>query len=424
MKVVILLFSFSFLWHGQAYGQVFKLQDLVKIGLEKSPTFLGAKVDYASSELSARNEKFNYLPKLSLRASHGYGDGTPTKSDDSTTSLLQVNMATPLYQNGKNFIYRKKAYKELDNSEIEFKKAREDLALEILRKYFDYILGQEVLEAQREQLKIVKRQFSLIETQYKQGIKMRVDYLRSKASLERSNLDLINQKNSQKRMKVEIAGLINFDGEFEIATADHTNVSEGDATLGLSKNLTYLTIQNNKKIDQLDYDLSKKDKLPQLNLDLSATYKVDEYLGGASAFSDNDQLDWAGALTLSYSLFDWGKTNRNVKIAKLSQQKKDYGYQGQILKLKERATNLSLKLSEQFNNLKLTKELFNLEETNYKLIEERYRSGTNSYLDLTNSLRDYIRARESYYRNLFSYHKVLAEVYHYEGQLYDKLSSF
>ena len=396
-----------------------KLSGLVEYALKHSPDFKISLNRLKAGEIKMRDAFFNFFPTLDIKAVQGH--------DGDESSELSLSLSSRLYDNGLRFIQYRQSQLEWERSSLEREKSREQLCLELSKRYFEHSLAFKISKIQNFQYKLLERQFRSVESQYKQGLKTRLDYIRFKARLQRAKLGVQQAGIVRERGIEEIKKMIGWSaGKLEVDVLEAVDLDMKkipQAIPGLEKHHEYKIAELSRKINEHTVRRARKKYLPELFLVADASYVNQDYLSGMGSFGDRGKTNLSASLMVSFNLWDWGKRRRGVVLANLEKMNRDNTLDSHLLSLKSTINKLMLDMKQRRKSFFLNKELVEMEKNNYTSLEKSYRRGMTTFLDLINALNDYTGSQESWIRDFFQLKNLMAEFYFHQGKLYETIKN-
>jgi outer membrane protein TolC len=367
--------------------KVFDLKKSIIFATEHSPSFDSLKRELSIASWEKESSRARFLPSLDLSATHGIQDSSkrtigPWKSE------LNLDLTENIYDNGISKTNYKIASFKKDLAEIIFEEQKNKISLDIASQFLTYSLNEKLLEIQEKQYKNIRKQHDLISREYYQGMRTRNVFLRFKTQVSRSEIDLINAKNTLEKSKQELKRIIgvelNSEDSIEFTPLALAEISYDipENFVNIESHLLYRSSLVKKEINELTADIVARKNLPEWFVSTGVGYGSSEYLGTNQSFTSNDRLSWNALVTVKYNFFDWGIRSRDkeVAIAKTIIQNNELNSELLILNssLKQFMIN-ALKMKKSYE---LAKELLGLEKSNLEFIEKEYRNGKIQYLDL------------------------------------------
>lgn len=418
-----LVVIFLILLHAEAHSAELGLRGLVDFGLQNSPLFRKAKNDAQISELNLENASSKFLPELNLSSTFGYQGVDSSKNQ---LSSLNLTLTQPIYNNGVIYSQHRIAEIEKKKSAIKLRKDRDMLCLKIVKEFNSYSLATKIYDVQEFQFQFVEKQLKSIEGKYKAGEAPRIDYLRSKAQLQRARLSLQAAKNTQKKTLENIRLLIGWkSGPLKVRLA-HFNenlpdYSQADAPL-LTNHFDIKIHQLSKAANEEAISLVRKKYKPELYLSADAAYQVDNILGAESQVAVSDQINYSAILTIKYNIVDWGARRVELSVANLENDSANLSIDSEISQLGAEISILMLDLGQLSKNFKLNKELVDLEEISFKSVQADYYSGKTYFMNFVDAVDSYTLARQSFYDNYYNLHDSIAEYNYHLGEVYEYIA--
>lgn len=402
------------------------LKQVIQYGVENSPTMKVTRNTYETKKLERKSSLAAFFPSLDFTAVHGYQDGDPTSTTNPWASTLNLGLTENLYDNGTNMINYDVAQLEEDKAQLVFEKERNAFVLKVLEQYYNNSQSVELYNIQLYQHDILKTQFQSLEGKYRRGEKTRTEYLRFKAQLQRSQLDLVKSQKAIENSLSDLKALIGFVGnEFQVATINP--MSDQKANLKpvekfeIKGHFDSKIVKKEKLINQLNSRLVERKYYPQVFLTAGISYSNSDYLGGSDDFEGAGQTSWNTLLTLKYNLWDWGTRRRDVSVARLARDSSNSALDIQLNSLESELAKLVVDLNQEKENYKLNQELVKLENDNYKSIEREYRNGQVAFLDLVSAVENLTKAKQSLIQNYFQLSQLLADYEYHQGTLYENI---
>ena len=107
--------------------------------------------------------------------------------------------------------------------------------------------------------------------------------------------------------------------------------------------------------------------------------------GYALQYGQSDS-PWNALLTVQYNIWDWGIRRRDVEVAQLTRDVKEYLLTQDFLQTKATISGLMIDLDRIRKSLLLSQELLDAEEQTYRTLETQYREGQVAYLGFSHRI--------------------------------------
>ncbi|MFA5972478.1 MAG: TolC family protein [Lentimicrobiaceae bacterium] len=160
--------------------------DVYKTALNFMPEIESGQLSVNSSELDIEIAKAGLLPSLSLGASTATGynnaisNGFATQLGDNLYQNVGLNLSIPIFNNKQVKTNISKAKLGLETAQLNYAATQKDLQSRIESAYLDAVSGQSRFQSAVEQLKSTTISYSLVQDQFKLGMKNTVDLLTEK----------------------------------------------------------------------------------------------------------------------------------------------------------------------------------------------------------------------------------------------------
>jgi len=328
----------------------------------------------------------------------------------------------------------------------------QDIVVQVALTYLDNILGEELVEIQRNFLNIIRKNQSLAELKFKLRETGKSDVLRLNIELDNARIDLVNAKETRFRAQVRLNNLLNLPRETRHAFSSKV-FSEKSYRFRSGHFSKYLKTSNQLKILRDFFDEQAQEHSPDLkalqaSLDQAMVDKQRslarfypsasveaEYFNQLTDDSQNlspaDQQryeglfgdGWQAQLRLEFPLFLGGSRYKQVTQANV-----------RILELQSQINSLQNSLSERarlglFNvfrnrrNYDFSLRNVTSSQENLKLAEVSYLEGDLPVIDLLDSQSRLILSRTTAVQALFESYKNLFSLFRDVGRI-DLISEF
>lgn len=434
----------------------FTLKEALKYALTHSPTIDTNERQMHISELELKSSKSAFLPNLDFSATHGLQDSylpagkidhSMNSSSIPWTSKISLELTETFYDNGASITKYSISNLNRQKSEIQYKKARDSLALELSSEFYNYSRLYRTLQIQTEQYELIKKQYELVKKSYEEGLKIQKDYIRFKTELSRAELDLVAARNNLNKSRVELLRIMSVPSvdsdkiDLEIDPGPVANISASLSKSTMKNMLSQIpgippaieshydyklaSIQN--QIGMLEVDLVKRNYWPELSITSGSSYQSSDYLGKTAgfnrSFNNNQRLDWNVLFTVKYNIWDWGKRKRDVQIAEERRITQNNDQDKGLQSIRADINKLMLDLKQMKENYVLSEELLKLEESNTNSIKFDYQNGKVLYLDLITAMKSLADAKNKRIGAYFDLKSSVASYRYHQGTLYDSIIS-
>ncbi len=340
-------------------AQTLSLNEAIRYALAHSVSYDTAKRNVEIRELEHKNTRARFLPSLDLSTSHGIEKKSPQSSTDPWASTLSLILTENLYDNGESITRYQIAQINFEIASIHQQKTRDELCLEIAKKFYQLSQANAAFQVRANQLATLQKQLDIVERQFKQGMRQKKDTLRLQSEVQRAEIAHSESRNTIERSKIDLGQLLSASDpslDYQPLELHQLVLTAPSRNIALDKNYDFKAEHARKKILDLEVSLENRKYWPQIKLLTSASYQNNGYLGSPSSFSSNEQYGWALQLNLTMNFFDWGILKRNVAIAETRRIVGENQIKSDLKAVEVQAANLMLDLNQLVKSHKLTNE--------------------------------------------------------------------
>ena len=422
-------------------GLIFKIEgqeNLTKeqalaIALEEN---FGIKVSRNITEIVKNNSSvFNsgYLPTVSVSGGSNYTGSDaeiafPGQVDENGVPIpnrIFEDQESQRFNAGVNLNYtlfdglgRKYNYKRLKEqyalSELQLRETIEFTILQLLEVYFNVAQLTESNVIFKENLSIYKERLKRSEIAFIHGQGNKLAVLNAEVDVTNDSINLIQIKQQLDNSKRDLNLLLNrpikqvFGVDLNVDFVSSILIESWLETAE-ENNIELLKQKSNSQINSYDVKISQSGYLPTLGLVGSYGWNLNK--SPASAFfpgTNNTSYSVGVGASLSWNLFDGGRTLTRVKNAKLT-------FENQDLLEQESKLSFSRDITNSIQNFKNTKEIFNIQKKqvetatyNFDRSKAQYKLGSITAIEFRQAQINLTNAKNQ--RTIAKYQAKLAEL--------------
>jgi outer membrane protein TolC len=431
LSVILIAFNINGAFADQPASTVktLSLKDSISFALDKSPAMIAARDNAKAADARVGQAFGAVLPNLSLTGMYGnagsqpstfvipagaLGPGTPASSMDvgTTETYVQSNynlvLSQPLYTGGRlsGALDIAKFYMDVSNENL--RKAEIDLKYNVINAYYGVLRTKKLYGLAQESLDMADSHRKQVKAMYSAGTATKADILRTEVQVANTELSLKKAANALALSKDAFNNVLGWDLEspvelsvkdFVLESVQPTPYKECVA-MAFDTKPDWNIFQLNKKISDRTVGLMNANYFPSVSL--VGTYgnkKVDypEYPG------NSDVNSWAISANGTWTLFDGFTTSSKVKEAEANlnsiKASEESARNAVILEVKDACLNLGSSIDE----IASAKKAVDLADENYKISQEKYRSGIGSNLEMIDAQTALVEARTNLYQAQFDY---------------------
>ena len=308
---------------------------------------------------------------------------------------------------GRRYNY-KKLKEQYNLSEIQAQQVIENTVLQLMTAYYEVARLTQNQLTQKASLEISKERLKRERYNYEYGQKTQLDMLNSEVDVNNDSISLLNINrelaNAKRNLNLILGREIQTNFEVDTTVVYNPGLTlDNILTAAKAKNKVLLQAQKNIELSNFDLKINKSRWFPSLGLNGGYSWNnlhTDSDVPNPFALAANTSDGFNGGLTLSWNVFDGGKTKTRVQNARIVMENQ------QILKDKiekelernvanawETYQNALFVLQAEKKNMETNKRNFERSTEQFKLgqiISVEFRLAQINYL---NSVNNYNRAK-------------------------------
>ena len=392
----------------------FNLQEAVSLALARANLLQQSQADYDKSEAAVTQARAAFLPSLDVNTAFAYNGENPQTRTSDWDSSAGILLSENLFDHGVS-LYNydlSKASRKL--ARLEFQRQRSTAILTTIQLYFEVLRTQQVEELQNKNTEQVEKVYKLVNSQYRQGMKPRSDFLRFQSQYQRSVLAQTSAQLASLRAMQALK--VYLDLKDTPGPLDHYLHRP---SLPTSSEPIYEVEKRRINLEVRDFTekLAKVEYFPQLNLYGKLGYGSDGFYQTGQSWNDRDKTFWTAGLTFTWNVWDWGKRSAAVQSAKLDTLKVESQSLFDERQALARIAELEQQLKIAQKQYEISESLLKIETQNYALVERDYKEGRSSYLDFSTSISDLLSAQTQKIQTEYQLILTIFELGHRKGYL-------
>lgn len=349
MKIKILILVLAIFPLIAFSQQPLSLGEAVDIAMQENHDIRIARNNIKIAENNASILNSGYLPSLSANG------GISKKNEDTYTDMgggISRNVKdaiTDNYNYGLTMNYRlfdgfgrQNTYKKLKSSytlvELQARATIENTLMAVIQSYYQVANFSSRLKNQKRTLEISNERFERAKMQFEFGQASKLDLLRSEVDKNNDSINYINTNRelqiSRRNFNVLLARDVKTEFEVDTNVLFKTVVVEDTVMdLALQQNVDYLIVKQNVDIAQLDTKSLRAGYIPKV--DLSGGYAANNTQSNGGAFLVSESYGFNARASLSWDLFDGGRTHtqvQNAKIVELNAKEQTYNQEINLMR--------------------------------------------------------------------------------------------
>ncbi|MDD5764725.1 MAG: TolC family protein [Candidatus Marinimicrobia bacterium] len=391
MKRYLFIISILFLSIRTIQAESLTLQQAIDEALHNNPSIRESLISVQQSQIETGQAYSSLLPSVSASAS---GNGQKNSSQNSWISGW--SMSGGINQS----IYQPGLLTNIKISKIQESLAKtnsDDLASQVRQEiesaYYGILNSDALKVVYEENILADDENIRKIQAMYKLGIKTESDVLKSEVQKGEVESLLVNEQMNRTNQQRNLLTLLGREPNTEIALekVDVEVIAVPDLKTAentmLEKNRELIVLTQNRKVKQLNVQISRESFLPSI----SANYSI----GKSGSGSTSSNLSNSIGISASIPIFDGFNKRKDVQKSKLDVDKIDL----EITQLKQ---DLRKTLTSYYSNLETYNSLISIQEKNLssaqkdlELVTRQYELGLVTILDQMNAQTSVLTAKSN-----------------------------
>lgn len=394
-KINLILISFLFL--GQSFSQeLLTLDKAIELTLENNYDIIISK----NTEQIAKNNSgvlnTGFLPTLTTSAGGNYSikDNSVGLTNGNIVELKEVNSVsynTNLTLNytlfdGLGRLNSLKKFKEQYNlSQLQTEFVIENTLFQVLNQYYTVAQQYQTIENLKESMRISTQRLTKAQYSFDYGQTTNLDVLNAEVDFNNDSINLLRSlvqlDNAKRNLNLLMGVNIDFDymAETDIIFNADLNLENLLAT-AKENNTTLSQYEKNILLNQFDIKIARANWLPKLNV--SGSYGFNNVNNDSnSGFNSPVAVNYSNsygpsaALSLSWNLFDGGKTQTNIQNAKINLENKETSLENQKLILERDIQVAWYSYKNALEIIAIQTQNLETNKTNFIRTDEKYKIG-------------------------------------------------
>lgn len=288
-----------------------------------------------------------------------------------------------------------------------------NVKLQVRQSFLAVLLTQEMLRVANRSLSLAERHYAQVQILLSRGAASDFDLLRAEVQAANARPMVLSLENNvllRKNVLKNIIGMplgqeIELQGELSPQFIEETNVKQ-TAAQAFSQRSDYKNISLIRDAMEYRIKIERGSALPMVSF--GYTYQFNGQSESFSFGSHNLVNSQNAALTISFPIFDGGKSSARIQQVKIDVQKMDY----QLIKMKEaievQATQAWNMMSDAHKRMDALEKTVGQAEKAYSIAQVRYESGQGTQLELFDAQVALETAQFNRLQSIFDYESARA----------------
>ncbi len=380
------------------------LEESIARALQNNPAIKIADADRQGAEYDIRVAKGGKLPKLKLEHSDGraktYGlNGTANIGNEFGSS---VTLGMNLYTGGEVEASIEKAKIGLKVADLDVEQSKQQIKLDATNGFFTILQTRNTVKVDQESVDQMAAHLKNVEAQYNVGTVAKSDVLRSQVELANNQQILTKAENAYEIAVSNLNNVMGLPLDTEIQIKDELvhepyNLSlEDSLNYAMSNRPEAIQADHNIEIAKQSVKIAKAGKLPTVAASASQRWADDDFPG-------TDDNGWSVGLTATWTPFDSGVTNAQIKKSNSEVEKSL-----QTAKQTKDAVQLEvrqayLNMIEAEKRISTSQVTVDQAEEDFKIAQVRYSAGVGTNTDVIDAQVALTQAKNNYIQAMYDF---------------------
>lgn len=400
--------------------QPLTLEEAVELAYRNNPDLRIVQLELEQSQAALREAEAALFPTLSVNGALQGQNSTDTSltaggivSEESIGALgsAQIDATYSLFSSGARRASINAAKEQVQFSELEVERRREELRIAVANDYYDL---QEAIEGIRiNQAFLEEAERNLRDTSLREevGVGTRFDVLRAEVQVANARQDLVNSQASRQVAERTLASTLNVPTSFSVTT-EPVEIA-GDWSLNLEESIV-LAFQNRAELEQqlTQREISEQLRRQELaalgpQVSLFANYTVSDNLvgpGSDDSFSDSYQL----GVQVSMDLFEGGAARARARQQELGIEIADRNFEEFRNGIRAEVETAFFTLQSNFTNIDTATLAVEQAQEALDLAILRFDAGVGTQLDILDAQSELTDAEVNLVQAVVGYNRSLA----------------
>jgi outer membrane protein len=395
---------------------VLKVEDAIKIGLEKNYSVLMVKNEQEIAKLQNNFGNAGMSPTVSVNANlnlaninsyQEFSTGVIQERNgaQSNNTGASVNVGWVIFDGLKMFAVKKRLGLNEQLSAIELKQQMENTVYDIVSAYYTVVKTNELIKAAKQNLSIYEERKKIAKLRLEIGSDSKVDVLLSQSNENKAKSAIIQLELQLLNAKTKLNTLLNKPVDTEFNTTDsivvNFNPNIDDLKKEVSKsNSSILMLKQNELVTQQSIREARSANLPFVQL--NGAYNFTRSQSQAGFVFLNQQAGLNAGVTAGWLLFNGNKNSKLVK-------ERNILYLNQKYSTEQMRQQIDGQVFNSYKTYLLNKTIVDLERQNLSdskevldVSIERYKVGKSNLLETIETQKNLEDAQVRYIEALYA----------------------
>ena len=263
-------------------GSAQSLFDSMVLAYQSNPTLQAQRAALRSTDENVPQALSNYRPTVILNGSAGQATSDTSNSDQSLTPLLaSVTVSQPVYRGGRTSASVRQAENQVRAGRADLLSTEQDVLLLVVKAYLNVLRDQAVVQINRNNELVLKRQLQATRDRFEVGEVTRTDVAQAEARLSRATSDRIQVEGDLTSSRANYRRVVGAEpGQLEAAPrlSDIPASYEQAVQIALEENPLLQSAQFNEAASRAAIEISRGGLRPTVSIDGDLSYSEEQQL--------------------------------------------------------------------------------------------------------------------------------------------------
>jgi outer membrane protein TolC len=305
------------------------LSKCIDIALKRSSKALISQLNILSSKLNLNDAKARYLPQIHLNGSFLSSDQIEFGFEKENYEL-GLSASYTIWDHGRREVEVAQSRADVDAATSRRQAELQQLIYDVTVAYYNLLKAQRLVEVDEEILKIARQNTLKTRVLMEKGYKVESDVLAAEVREANDELKLVEDSNSLKVARANLASVMGLDPGVEVEVLDDTGYERFTVSGRLEpEELTLeeaerIALERRWELKEMKAQirgmewglyLAKLERYPQVSAEWGYDVNLEDYLRERERFSD--YRSWRVVGRVSFPLFDGGISRRREQRYRL-----------------------------------------------------------------------------------------------------------
>lgn len=384
-------------------AQVLTPENAVEIALKNNIELIVSKNNYEISSISYSRGNAGMLPNIQFLTGSNFsqndtkqnllnGTVVDRKGAVSTGINSSVVLNWTLFDGMKMFASYKKLNSEKNLNENILKQETEKIVSQVLIQYYTLVKTKQLIKSFNQALDLYISRQQISEAKWKNGAVSKIIYLQAQIDLNEQQSILMNLKNEEESLKINLNELLARSPETQFEVIDSILIAYSPKLEALKSNykknnFSIKAQEIKKEIGNLKLKEIRSQFFPKVTMNTGYNFTRNENQAGFILLNRNLGLN--AGITAGWTLFNSGNTTRLMKSTKIENSNADLIFNALQIGIESEILKNFISMYNSLEILKLEEKNLSLAQENAETALESFRLGALTLIEVKEAQKSY-----------------------------------